>query len=482
MSAHSFKLVQSQKQTLRISPAQIQLLNFLQMNTLELEQHLKDELEENPLLEEGVEELEKNDDLGTNTLDTTDRQDNTQDFMDWDEFGHDDSPDYRTRVNNFSDDDSEYTPMITQVVSWREELKEQFMMMALAERPQFVAEYVIDSLTDEGYLTHTAEDIADDISFSGGMFIEAQEIEAILAIMARMQPVGLGSKGLKDCLLRRLKVCLKTKKDTENTEIAYQIVENYFEHLAKRNYERIMRLADLTTEQIKCAIQIIGTLQPQPIMGGNNDTFQVKDNIVPDYIVNVEGEHIEIELNSRRIPPIKINKSYINLMGDSQAVNIYINNKLNAANWLIEAILQRESTMLKVMQTIVKIQANYFKQGDERLLKPMILKDIAEKIEMDISTVSRVTSGKYAQTHFGTIHLRNLFTEGIMSDTGEEVSNRKTQLAIEELVQKEDKRNPLNDFQLMDLLSAQGLNVARRTVAKYRDLMNIPSVQMRRIL
>jgi RNA polymerase sigma-54 factor len=482
MSAQMFKLSQSQKQTLKISPAQIQLLNFLQMNTMELEQHLKNELEENPLLEEGVEEPEKNDD-GTGDLnDFSDGLDSTQDFMDWDEFGHDDTPDYRTRVNNLSNNDEEYTPIISQLVSWREELKEQFLMLSLSERQQFLAEYVVDSLTDEGYLPFSAEDIADDISFSNGMFIEPAEVVEILKIMSSMKPVGLGSRDLNDYMIRQLQCLDCDKKEIEERNIAIRIVENHFEDLAKRNYERIMRTANINPEQLKNAIHLIGSLNPKPVMGGNNDTIHIKDNVVPDYIVNVEGDTIEVELNNRQIPPIKINKSYINLMGDNRAANSYVNNKLNSANWLIDAILQRENTMVKVMQAIVKIQANFFKRGDERLLKPMILKDVAERIDMDISTVSRVTSGKYAQTPFGTIHLKDLFTEGLMSQSGEEVSNRKIQLALEELIKQEDKRNPLNDFQLMDMLSSQGLNVARRTVAKYRDLMNIPSIQMRRIL
>jgi RNA polymerase sigma-54 factor len=480
MSTQMYKLSQSQKQTLKISPSQIQLLNFLQMNTMELEQHLKNELEENPLLEEGVEEPEKNDDAADDFNDFTDGTDSTQDFMDWDEFGHDDTPDYRTRVNNVSDNDNEYTPIISQIISWREELKEQFMMMYLSERQQFIAEYVVDSLTDEGYLTSSADSIADDISFSNGMFIEAEEVEAILKIMACMKPVGLGSRDLKECMIRQLQCC--AGNNNEEKESAIRIIENHFEDLAKRNYERIIKSANINQEQLKNAIQLIGTLNPKPVMGGNNDTIQVKDNVVPDYIISVEGDTVEVELNSQQIPPLKINKSYINMMGDNRAANSYVNTKLNAANWLIDAILQRQDTMMKVMKTIVKIQSSFFKRGDERLLKPMILKDVAEKIEMDISTVSRVTSGKYAQTPFGTIHLKDLFTEGLMSDSGEEVSNRKIQLAIEELISKEDKHNPLNDFQLMDLLSAQGLNVARRTVAKYRDLMKIPSVQMRRVL
>ena len=468
------KLSQTQKQTLKISPAQIQLLNFLQMNTLELEQHIKNELEENPLLEEGAEISDKDQDLANEA------EDRTQDFMDWDEFGDNDTPDYRTRINNHSDDDSTYTPVVSELTTWRQDLKEQFSMMPLTERQQFLAAFVVDSLTDEGYLNYTVEAIADDVSFSNGLYVEENEVQEILDLLKKMEPVGLGSRNLQECLLRQL--AHRAEREKEATDVATQLIAHHFEDLTTHNYEKIGRVTNLNNDQLKAAIGLIATLNPQPIVGGSSDTLPVKNNVIPDYVVHTVGESIEVELNNRQIPPIKINKSYAGSVGGGRAVNTYVNNKLNAANWLIEAILQRESTMMKAMRCIVKLQEAYFKTGDERLLKPMILRDVAERIQMDISTISRVTSGKYAQTPFGTIHIKDLFTEGLMSDSGEEVSNRQIQSALAELVQQEDKQQPLNDFQLADLLAERGFPVARRTVAKYRDVLAIPSAQMRRVL
>jgi len=467
-----FKLSQTQKQTLKISPAQIQLLNFLQLNTLELEQHVKNELEENPVLEEGAEPSEKDQDH--------EAEDRTQDFMDWDEFGDNDTPDYRTRINNYSDDDSSYVPVVSELTTWRQDIKEQFNMLPLSERQQFLAAFVVDSLSDQGYLPYTAEAIADDVSFSNGWYVEETEIQEILDLLKKIEPIGLGSRNLQECLLRQLEH--RAEREKEIIDVATQLVAHYFEELATHNYEKIARSANLTNNQLKTAIALIGALNPQPIVGGSSDALPIKNNIVPDYVVQIVGETIEVELNSRQIPPIKINQSYASSVGSSRAANSYVNNKLQAANWLIEAILQRESTMIKAMRCIVKLQEAYFKTGDERLLKPMILRDVAEQIQMDISTISRVTSGKYAQTPFGTIHLKDLFTEGLMSDSGQEVSNRQIQLALAELVQREDKQQPLNDFQLADLLAARGFPVARRTVAKYRDVLAISSAQMRRVL
>lgn len=476
MAANMLNLIQTQKQTLKISPAQIQLLNFLQLNTLELEQHIKNELEENPLLEEGQEDT-------TNDFDTSDEnaqngaEDRTQDYMDWDEFRDDDVPDYRTRVNNYSDDDSSYTPALAETTTWRDELKEQFHLLPLTERQQVLADFVVDSLTDEGYLTYTAEAMTDDVSFTSGMYVEESEVQEIIQLLRKMDPPGLGARNLQDCLLMQLE-----RSQDEKAPIAIEMVKKRFEDLAARNYEKLMRLSNLTSDQLKDTLALIGTLNPQPVTGSQNSALIVKDNIVPDYIVTVEGEIIEVEINNRRIPPLIINKSYAQEVGGTRAANTYVNSKLNAANWLIEAIQQRENTMLKSMRAIVSLQADYFRTGDVRMLKPMVLRDIAERIKMDVSTISRVTSGKYAQTPFGIIHLKDLFTEGLMTNTGEEVSNRQIQLTLADLVAKEDKQNPLNDFQLAEMLAERGYPVARRTVAKYREQLDIPTATLRRVL
>lgn len=474
MASPMLNLIQTQKQTLKISPAQIQLLNFLQLNTLELEQHIKNELEENPLLEEG-EEIAGDFDAAADIQNSS--EDRTQDYMDWEEFREDDTPDYRTRVNNFSDDDNSYTPALVEMTSWRQELKEQFHLMPLTERQQVLADFVVDSLSDEGYLSYTAEALTDDVSFTIGLYVEEAEVEEIVQILRKMDPPGLGASNLQDCLLMQLE-----RRQDEKTQIAADLVKKRFEDLASRNYEKLMRLSNLSFEELKEALALIATLNPQPVMGSQTGALIVKDNIVPDYVVTLEGDIVDVELNNKRIPPLIINKSYAQEVGGSRAANTYVNSKLNAANWLIEAIQQRENTMLKSMRTIVKLQSDYFRTGDVRMLKPMVLRDIAERIQMDVSTISRVTSGKYAQTPFGIIHLKDLFTEGLMTNTGEEVSNRQIQLTLADLVFKEDKHNPFNDFQLAEMLAELGYPVARRTVAKYREQMDIPTATLRRVL
>lgn len=471
-------LIQSQKQTLKISPAQIQLLNFLQLNTLELEQHIKNELEENPILEEGTEETADEsgaaDEFGIK--DNTD--DRTQDYMDWDEFKDDDVPDYRTRITNYNDDENTYAPSLVESITWRHELKEQFHLLPLTERQQILSDFLVDSLTDEGYLTYSAEALSDDVSFTSGIYVEVEEIKELIEVLRKMEPAGLGARNLQDCLLLQLE-----RRHDDEVGVAKELIKKHFDDLAARNYEKLMRACGLTSNQLKETLALIATLNPQPVTaGGQTETLIVKDNIVPDYIVTVEGDLIDVELNNRRVPPLRVNKAYANEVGGTRAANTYINSKINAANWLIDAIQQRENTMLKSMRAIVKLQADYFRTGDVRVLKPMVLRDIAERIQMDVSTISRVTSGKYAQTPFGVIHLKDLFTEGVLTQSGEEVSNRQIQLVLAELVAQEDKKNPLNDFQLAEMLAEKGYPVARRTVAKYREQMDISTASLRRTL
>ncbi len=464
--------IQSQKQTLKISPSQIQLLNFFQLNGLELEQYIKDELEENPVLEEGN---DQNDDF---TDDNFNAEDRTQDYMDWDEFNDDNLPDYRTRVNNFTDDDTVFAPTLVESIGWRDEVKEQFHLLIDSERQRFLADYLVDSLTDEGYLQVSLDSLVDDVSFSSGMFVDEPEIQYLIDILRKLQPIGLGTGNLQECLL----IQLERSTDPKAT-IAKTLVNEYFDELATRNYDKLKRVCAFSSEEIKEAVALIATLNPQPVLGGQaSTTLVVKDNVIPDYIVTVEGELLEVSLNSRGIPPLCINKSYSEILGGTKEVNSYLNSKINAANWLIEAIQQRESTMQKTMKAILRMQKEFFVSGNIRSLKPMILQDIAEQIKMDVSTISRVTSGKYAQTPFGMIHLKDLFTEGMKTDSGEEVSNRQIQLVIEELIMKEDKNNPLNDFQLTELLSQKGYQIARRTVAKYREILGILSASLRRTL
>ena len=485
-------LSQSQRQTFKITPLQIQMLNFLQLSTVELEERIKNELEENPLLEEGIvakdesndndfEEVSDGDSDDYSTVTTPDN-----DYSDWDEYGNDDTPDYKTSINNHSSDDDLYTIPIIQESDWRTDLKSQVHFMPLNDRQIMLMDYIIDSLSDNGFLTTTADVIADDVSFTNNTFVDIEEVEHLLKVLQMMDPPGIGAADLQECLMMQLQ---RKKEHSIDVELAIDIVAYNIEELAVRNYEKIMRMRNITSDELKNAIIQITALNAKPIMDGGTSSIAVKDNIIPDYIIsyetNLSGDmSIDIALNNGRTPSLKINKDFAENINTTKnkAVNQYINTKTSAANWLIEAIQQRETTMLKAMKAIVLFQREFFKTGDIRNLKPMILKDIADQISMDISTISRVTSGKYAQTPFGTINLKDLFTEGIKVDSGEEVSNREIQQAIATLISNENKQSPLNDFQLMDLLAQKGYNIARRTVAKYRENMSIPSAQMRRVL
>ncbi|MES2517437.1 MAG: RNA polymerase factor sigma-54 [Bacteroidota bacterium] len=486
-------LSHTQRQTFKISPLQIQMLNFLQLSTHELEERIKNELEENPLLEEGIVSSDDtiNDDFddfdeAPNTEDYTTTVKPDNDYADWDEYAHDDIPEYKTNVNNHSSDDEFYSAPVIQENDWRTELKSQIHFLPLNDRQIILMDFIVDSLSDNGFLTTSAEVIADDVSFSNNIFVDVEEVEKLLKVLRMMDPPGIGAADLQECLMMQLQ---RKKELGFEVELAIDIVAFYFDELAARNYEKIMRMREITSEDLKEAISQITSLNAKPIIDGSSSSLSVKDNIIPDYIINYETNlfgdvTIEITLNNGRVPSLKINKDFVENIKSTKdkAVNQYINNKMNAANWLIEAIQQRENTMMKTIKAIVLFQMEFFKSGDIHNLKPMILKDVADQVGMDISTISRVTSGKYALTPFGTINLKDIFTEGMKVDSGEEVSNREIQQTIADIVAKENKLNPLNDFQLMEMLSEKGYKIARRTIAKYRENMNIPSAQMRRIL
>ncbi len=482
-------LSQSQRQTFKITPLQIQMLNFLQLSTLELEERIKNELEENPLLEEGTptaDDTTEDFDASDNTEDFQSAAQPENDYADWDEYANDDIPDYKTKVNNHSDDDELYTLPLIQGSDWRSELKSQVHFLPLDEKQSVLIDYIIDSLTDEGFLTYSAENIADDYSFANGVYVDTEEVEKLLKVLRLMEPVGIASADLQECLMRQLQA--KKEKGME-VSLAIDIVAFNMDELGVRNYEKIMRLREVTSMELKEALAQISALNSKPVIDSETSAIAVKDNIIPDYIItyetNMYGDtQMDIALNNSRIPSLKINQNFANVIASSKdkAANQYINSKINTANWLIEAIQQREMTMLKTMQAIVYFQKEFFKNGDVSSLKPMILKDVATQINMDISTISRVTSGKYAQTPFGVINLKDLFSEGIRMDSGSEVSNREIQQAIANLVANENKTSPFNDFQLMELLAQQGYHIARRTVAKYRENLNISSAQLRRQL
>ncbi|GGN00932.1 RNA polymerase sigma-54 factor [Dyadobacter beijingensis] len=472
---------QTQRQTLKYSPLQIQMLNLLHLTTMELEQRIKEELEENPVLEEGKEESTAEDapeEFDDADLSPGGDDNSVQDYYDWDEFRDDDIPDYKTYANNQSADNELYTRPMVEAISFRDDLKQQVHFLQLDERQQLVADFILDSLDEDGFLRRESDVIADDISFANSMFIDTDEVNTMLKIIQQLDPPGIAASDLRECLIIQLN---RMEVQNDTWKWAYKIVCDAFDELGSRNYDKIMRITGLDEESLKKAIQLITTLNPKPASGLRNDAI-VNESIKPDFMLwYTEDGEIEVQLTWGNSPALKLNKVFTQMAEEKRdkATNQFLKNKMNSAKWFIDAIKQRENTMLNTLKAIVKLQYDYFQTGDIKKLRPMILKDVAEIIDMDISTVSRVTTNKYVQTPFGIVLLKDLFTEGVTNEDGTEVSNREIQEAIREIVSDEDKRHPYNDQQITDMLAEKGYSVARRTVAKYREQLNIPTARLR---
>lgn len=472
---------QTQRQTLKYSPLQIQMLNLLHLTTMELEQRIKEELEENPILEEGKEDNASEDtvDEFQDPADTGTGEDNTmQDYYDWDEFRDDDIPDYKTYANNQSPDNELYTRPMVETMSFRDDLKQQVHFLRLDERQQLIADFILDSLDEDGFLRRESDVIADDISFANSMFIDTDEVNLMLKVIQQLDPAGIAASDLRECLQIQLG---RIENQDDTWKWACKIVTDAFDELGARNYDKIMRITGLDEESLKKAIALITTLNPKPASSLRNDSI-VNESIKPDFSLRyTEDGEIEVQLTWGNSPALRLNKLFTQMaeQKNDKATNQFLKNKMNSAKWFIDAIKQRENTMLSTLRAIVKLQYDYFQTGDIKKLRPMILKDVAEIINMDISTVSRVTTNKYVQTPFGIVLLKDLFTEGVTNEDGTEVSNREIQEAIREIVSDEDKRHPYNDQQITDMLSEKGYSVARRTVAKYREQLNIPTARLR---
>lgn len=474
---------QTQRQTLKYSPLQIQMLNLLHLTTMELEQRIKEEIEENPILEEGREESNTEETTeeftdANETLNSDDLTVSVQDYYDWDEFRDDDIPDYKTYANNQSADNELYTRPMVESISFRDELKQQIFFLRLNDRQQLIASFILDSLDEDGFLRRDTDVIADDISFANSVFIDQDEVISMLKMIQQLDPPGIASSNLKECLLIQVQ---RLDNQNQASKNAARILADTFDELGTRNYDKIMRVLGLDEEELKKAIHLITTLNPKPSSGLRNDSY-VNESIKPDFMLwYADNGDIEVQLTWGNSPSLRLNKLFTQMAEQKidKATNQFLKNKMNSAKWFIDAIKQRENTMLSTLRAIVKLQYDYFQTGEVKKLRPMILKDVAEIIDMDISTVSRVTTNKYVQTPFGIVLLKDLFTEGVTNEDGTEVSNREIQEAIRELVLDEDKRHPYNDQQLTDLLAEKGYSVARRTVAKYREQLNIPTARMR---
>lgn len=472
-----------QKQLLKLSPQQIQLLNFIQLNTLELEQKIKDELEENPALESGfpapdpIEPSEPPPEPnGPEHLELPDRYQSDNEI-----------PDYKTALDPRSADKFGYNAPLVQSKDFRDALKEQLTMMSLPLRERMLAGYLVDSLDDDGYLRLSLADIADNLSFAYSIIVTETELEDELETVQGLDPPGVGARDLRECLLLQLEA---KHHSLACIDLAQQIVDKHLNDLASRHYEKLTTALDATPQQLKCAIELIEKLTPRPVGSGTSELFK-NQNIIPEFIVEetesgdfrvaIANGNAELHLSSDMMENLNAMRRDKTSKQNKAAVQ-YLRSKVDSALWFIEMVRQREQSMLKTIKALVQLQVEYFRTGDPKHLRPMILKDVADQIDLDISTVSRITSTKYALADFGIVHLKDLFHQGMAKSDGELVTNREISDHIAAMITAEDKQNPITDQNIADALAKSGYVVARRTVAKYREAMHITVSKRRKEL
>jgi len=463
----------TQKQQLKIHPQHLQMLQLLHLNTIELEQRIQNELEENPLIEEKADEDAAFDNVTA---------DATQDFKDYEEYCYDDIPDYKLENAQHFQTQAPIEKPLVEMEDFRQELKNQLALQNLSKEETEVGDFVIDSLTDEGFLEFSCEGLADDYSLKFNRWVEPDLVQKIIKIIQQLDPVGVATGNIKECLILQL----RKMQQSPDVRMAIRILENYYQELMHRNFERIINDLKIEEEDLKDIFHLLGTLKLKPVAAATGSPQT--ETILPDFILVQDGDETHVMLARERSSKLCISSSWKKMVYDTEKSQTdnrskqYLKSKLNAAEWFVNAIRQRETTMLKVMEAIVRLQEDYFQEGDITKLKPMILKNVADMVGVDISTVSRITCNKYVQTHFGNVLLKSLFTEGIANHKGEVVSNKVIQKAIEEVIKNEDKRCPYSDQQLVKVLAKKGFEIARRTVTKYREQLHIPAAQMRAFL
>lgn len=470
-----FSQIQTQKQQVKILPQQIQMLNIFHLNVLELDQRINEELEDNPLLEVNAEEEGE-------VIEKFAKEEVVQDYESWDEHGYDDIPDYKLEYENYFNKQDIPNIPIKATTNFRENLKEQIRFSGLIGKDLQLANYIIDCLDDNGFLNQDIEDLVDDISFKEGIIMDAEKLVSIISEIKKLDPIGIGARDTRECLLLQLHSFSKKGPDVKK---AIHLLEDHYEELSHRNMDKITGLLKIDKDELKIIFQLLASLKLKPIIE-ENEVCRTNYNIIPDFVLTVDEENnIAVDLYKSRSSALYINHSLIESVKQSgktdKPARQYLRSKLNSAQWFVNAIKQRENTMMQIMKCIVSMQTEYFLSGEVCDLKPMILKNIADEVEVEISTVSRVTSNKYVDTPFGIILLKNLFTEGIINKKGEVISNRVIQSAIEGVIETEDKSNPYTDQQLVAILADKSISVARRTIAKYREQLQIPMAQLRRM-
>ncbi len=475
-----------QKLLQKLSPQQIQLMKLLQVPTVELEQRIKEEIEENPALEEGKEETES-DEYGEDDF-QEDVSDAQKEF-DINDYLDDDTPSYKLSSRNKGADDEEKAIPMASGTSFQEQLYAQLGLRHLTEEEEIIARHLIGNLDDSGYLRRDLENIVDDIAFSLNITTSEEALEELLHMLHEFDPPGVGARSLQECL----QIQINRRDDSAASVVhAKVILENHFEEFTKKHYDKILKRMSITDEELKDAIEEILKLNPKP---GNSAKEAAKSvqHVIPDFILSEHDGELELSLNARNAPDLRVSRTYAEMLraysedkskSDKQQKEalMFVKQKIDSAKWFIDAIKQRQQTLLLTMNAIMEYQKEYFLEGDETLLKPMILKDIAEIVGLDISTISRVANSKYVQTSHGTFLLKSFFSESLSTDSGEEVSTREVKKILEDSIGNEDKRKPLTDEKLATLLKEKGYNIARRTVAKYREQLNIPVARLRKEL
>lgn len=471
----------------KLSPQQIQLMKLIQLPTMAFEQRIKQELEENIALDSGKEESEKEEDLYEEDYDEP--NDSDQDDFNVDDYLSDDEiPDYRTKSDNYIDEDEERAIPFASGTSFHQHLKSQLNTFSLDDQQYEVAKFLVGSIDDSGYIRREVEDIVDDLAFTQNIITNGEEVEYLLKnVIHKLEPTGVGARDLQETLL----IQLKRKKEKPARNLAIEIIEKSFELFVKKHYKKLLLKYDIEEERLKKAIKEIEKLNPKPggSFAGSN---KIAEQIIPDFTIRIVDGKLELTLNSRNAPELHVSSTYSNMLhgykeskdkskSQKDAVQ-FIKQKLDAAKWFIDAVRQRQQTLLVTMNSIMNHQEKYFLSGDILNIKPMILKDIADEIGMDVSTVSRVANSKYVNTPYGTKLIKEFFSESMTNTKGEEVSTREIKKILEMVIEDEDKKKPLTDEKLASILKEKGYPIARRTIAKYREQLDLPVARLRKKL
>ena len=470
----------------KLSPQQIQLMKLVQLPTQAFEERIKQELEENLALERGKEDATEDFEEGYSNEEFDDNnQINTEDINVDDYLSDDEIPDYRLHANNYSSDQDDKSIPYASGRSFTQQLTDQLNTYRLDEQEYLIAKFLIGSIDNSGYMRRPLLDLTDDLAFTQNIYTDVETIEKVLKVVQQLDPAGVGARDLQECLL----IQLQRKVQTPHTELAGLIVEKTFEKFTKKHYLKLQKKFNISENQLKDAIQEIERLNPKPGSSFSNNLRSV-EHVVPDFTIKIVDGVLRLTLNARNAPELHISKSYSEMLlgynaskekskAQKEAVQ-FIKQKLDSAKWFIDAIRQRQQTLYVTMSAIMQYQKAYFLSGDEEQLRPMILKDIADEIEMDISTVSRVANSKYVNTPYGTKLIKEFFSESMTNDQGEEVSTREIKSILKTVIAEEDKKNPLTDEKLAKILKEKGYPIARRTVAKYREQLEFPVARLRK--